>query len=137
MKIPQKDFESPEDYLAFVDSFVSLLDQQMKLVELRVTDPEQVRDVIFQMPAIISLVNTVGYLRGQDGMFFDVRPATYGPNPLYGYEGHFETRLYHLIEKILNSAEKNEYIDRLEKYFIQARTLREPRDIEFEINFLT
>lgn len=74
------------------------------------------------MPAIISLVNTVGYLRGQDGMFLDIRPRTENQNEFYGYEDLFEKRLNKLIDILMDSDEKDFYQERLESYLIKSRT---------------
>lgn len=74
------------------------------------------------MPAIISLVNTVGYLRGQDGMFLDIRPRTENQGEFYKYEDQFETRLDKLIDILMDSDEKDFYIERLESYLIKSRT---------------
>ena len=74
------------------------------------------------MMALIALVNTVGYLRGQGGMFLDIRPMTSHQKQLYAYEDMFEVRLNRLIGIILNSEVNEFYKERLDAYFIKART---------------
>lgn len=118
-----KKIESAEEYTEFVRAFATLLDQQLTLVEGYMDRKDGVRDLIHQMPALISLVNTIGYLRGQDGMFLDVRPsAPENQKEFYGYEDMFEKRLDTVIDFLLHSDEKEYYRERLESYFVKART---------------
>lgn len=114
--------ESGEAYTEFVRAFSTLLDQQLTLLEGYMNGKEGAHTLIQQMPALISLVNTVGYLRGQDGMFLDIRPSTENQKEFYEYEDLFEKRLSTLIDFILNSDEKEYYRERLESYFVKART---------------
>ena len=114
--------ESGEAYTEFVRAFATLLDQQLTLLEGYMNGKEGAHNLIQQMPALISLVNTIGYLRGQDGMFLDIRPSTENQKEFYEYEDLFEKRLSTLIDFILNSDEKEYYRERLESYFVKART---------------
>lgn len=118
----KKIMESAEEYTEFVRAFATLLDQQLTLLEGYAKSKEGAHDLIQQMPALISLVNTVGYLRGQDGMFLDIRPRTENQKEFYGYEDLFEKRLGALIDFVLSSDEKEYYRERLESYFVKART---------------
>ncbi|MBP9728418.1 MAG: hypothetical protein KBD27_03500 [Candidatus Moranbacteria bacterium] len=122
MENNKRKIESAEGYTEFVRVFATLLDQQLTLVEGYMNEQEGAHNLIQQMPALISLVNTVGYLRGQDGMFLDIRPSTENQKEFYGYEDMFEKRLSTLIDYILNSDEKEYYRERLESYFVKART---------------
>lgn len=122
IEINKKMIESPEAYTEFVRAFATLLDQQLTLLEGYVNEKEGAHNLIQQMPAMISLVNTVGYLRGQDGMFLDIRPSTENQKEFYEYEDLFEKRLSTLIDFILTSDEKEYYLERLESYFVKART---------------
>lgn len=122
MERNNKIIESSEAYTEFVRAFATLLDQQLTLLEGYTKNKEGAHDLIQQMPAIISLVNTVGYLRGQDGMFLDIRPRTENQKEFYEYEDLFEKRLGVLIDFLLNSEEKAYYQERLESYFVKART---------------
>lgn len=114
--------ESGEAYTEFVRAFATLLDQQLTLLEGYMNGKEGAHNLIQQMPALISLVNTIGYLRGQDGMFLDIRPSTENQKEFYEYEDLFEKRLSTLIDFILNSDEKEYYRERLESYFVKVRT---------------
>lgn len=122
MEINKKVIESAEGYTEFVRAFATLLDQQLTLLEGYMNGKEGAHNLIQQMPAIISLVNTVGYLRGQDGMFLDIRPSTDNQKEFYEYEDLFEKRLGTLIDFLLQSDEKEYYRERLESYFVKART---------------
>lgn len=122
MEISKKVIESAEGYTEFVRAFATLLDQQLTLLEGYMNGKEGAHNLIQHMPAIISLVNTVGYLRGQDGMFLDIRPRTENQKEFYGYEDLFEKRLSTLIDFVLSSDEKEYYRERLESYFVKART---------------
>lgn len=114
--------ESGEAYTEFVRAFATLLDQQLTLLEGYMNGKEGAYTLIQQMPALISLVNTIGYLRGQDGMFLNIRPSTENQKEFYEYEDLFEKRLSALIDFILNSDEKEYYRERLESYFVKVRT---------------
>lgn len=124
MDIRRTQFASAEEYIQFVKTFVTLLDTQFAIWEEMANSKEMLGGLVQQMPAIISLVNTVGYLRGQDGVFLNVRPPKVSEfqKELYTYEDQFEVRLKRLIETILSSDEKGSYTERLERYFITART---------------
>lgn len=122
MEINKKMIESAEGYTEFVRAFATLLDQQLTLLEGYMNRKEGAHNLIQQMPALISLVNTVGYLRGQDGMFLDIRPSTENQKEFYEYEDLFEKRLSTLIDFVLSSEEKEYYQERLESYFVKART---------------
>lgn len=69
IKIQPKSITTANQYLTPVRQYVTLLDKQLKVMEKASKKKKQVRDVVESMPALISLVNTVAYLRGQDGMF--------------------------------------------------------------------
>lgn len=67
---------SRQEYTNFVREFVALLDQQLVIWEESAKDSRELHELARRMPALISLINTVGYLRGQDNVFLDVRPRT-------------------------------------------------------------
>lgn len=122
MDINQKQIKTAEEYINFVREFVTLLDRQLIFWEESVKNYGSSHELANQMPALISLVNTVGYLRGQDGVFLDIRPITENQKEFYDYEYLFESRLEKLIGTILNSKEKEFYQDRLKECFIKVRT---------------
>jgi len=126
MDIQKRQLSTPEEYTNFVMGFVTLVDEQLSVWENRAKNKENLHDLARQMPAIISLVNTVGYLRGQDGMFLDIRPRTENQSEFYKYEDLFEKRLNKLIDILMDSEEKDYYKERLESYLIKSRTKQKP-----------
>jgi hypothetical protein len=121
MKIQQKKLSTAQEYTNFVREYATLLDQQLSIWEDKVTNKENLHDLAHQMPALISLVNTVGYLRGQDGLFLDIRPHTENQSEFYSYEDLFEIRLRKLTDLLMNSDEKDYYVERIESYLIKSR----------------
>jgi len=126
MDIQKQQLSTADEYTKFVREFATLLDEQLCVWEDRAKNKENLHELARQMPAIISLVNTVGYLRGQDGMFLDMRPRTENQNEFYGYEDLFEKRLDQLINTLMDSDEKDFYKERLESYLIKSRTKQKP-----------
>jgi len=126
MDIQKRQLSTPEEYTNFVMGFVTLVDEQLSVWENRAKNKENLHDLARQMPAIISLVNTVGYLRGQDGMFLDIRPQTENQSEFYKYEDLFEKRLNKFIDILMDSEEKDYYKERLESYLIKSRTKQKP-----------
>ncbi len=126
MEIQKKQLSTADEYTKFVREFVTLLDEQLSVWEDRAKNKENLHELARQMPAIISLVNTIGYLRGQDGMFLDIRPRTQNQSEFYGYEDQFEKRLDQLIDILMDSDEKDFYKERLESYLIKSRTKQKP-----------
>lgn len=126
MDIQKQQLSTADEYTKFVREFVTLLDEQFSIWEDRAKNNEELHDLARQMPAIISLVNTVGYLRGQDGVFLDIRPQTENQTEFYKYEDQFEKRLDKLIDILMDSDEKDFYKERLESYLVKSRTKQKP-----------
>ncbi len=79
---------------------------------------------VHKLPGLISLVNTIGYLRGQDGFFLDHRPAGLGEysSTLYALEDKVENILSFNLEELCKDASTISVIrQRLLQYFVQAR----------------
>jgi len=128
MELPNHPIKNENEWKQFVEQFVTLLDTEMTRWEEKAKDQTYITELIHAMPALISLVNTVGYLRGQDGMFDhlgpEIRHATTQKN--YEYEDELESRLNKLIDIILQSKEKDYYTQRLDSYFTKVRTKQKP-----------
>jgi hypothetical protein len=122
MNIQKQHLSTGDEYTKFVREFVTLLDEQLSACEEYAKKPEDLYSLAHQMPAIISLINTVGYLRGQDGIFLRIRPSTENQKEFYEYEDKFEERLKNLIDILMASNRKDVYKERLESYFIKSRT---------------
>jgi len=122
MEITKHTITTADEYVDFVRKFVTLVDEQLRFYEKENIGDGELLGLATQMPALISLVNTVGYLRGQDGMFLDIRPSTDKQQEFYALEDEFEHRLKKLIDTVMNSNQKDIYLDRLHTYFIKARS---------------
>lgn len=122
MTIPNVSFVSAEQYIAFVQTFVSLADKELTRLENIQLSEKTIHTVIERIPAIISIVNTIGYLRGQDNVFVNDRPVIENQTLLYEYEDYFEKRLRDLINAI-KTYDKDQYLNTsIEKYFLKTRT---------------
>jgi hypothetical protein len=122
MEITKNKITRADEYIDFVRKFTTLLDEQMSSHEKENLDDNGLLNLATSLPALISLVNTVGYLRGQDGMFLDIRPRTDSQQELYALEDSFENRLKKLIDTVMKSNQKDFYLDKLNTYFIKARS---------------
>jgi hypothetical protein len=91
------------------------------------SDPDKRRHKEFakKIVRIISLVNTIGFLRGQDGMFNDIRPpATVSIGGLYRFEDDLENRLRVLIDYIESeeSGVTDFYHRYLHRFYVASRS---------------
>lgn len=123
MKTEFLTFAFPDSvYMDLVEKFCILADLEISRWEKIMASGKHDSELATAMPALISIVNTIGYLRGQDGMFDDSRSPGVDNKKLYQYEDAFEKRLRNLINYIKNSKMKDWYIQRLTDYFIKARS---------------
>lgn len=125
MELNKQEITTAEEYVDFVRKFATLLDKQMRRYEDDLTDQSLI-NLSRQMPALISAVNTMGYLRGQDGMFLDLRPMTNNQQEFYALEDRFEVRLSALIDQVMNSSQKDFYLERLDSYYVKVRSKQKP-----------
>ncbi len=125
MELNKQEITTAEEYVDFVRKFATLLDMQMRRYEDDLTDQSLI-NLSRQMPALISAVNTMGYLRGQDGMFLDLRPMTNNQQEFYALEDGFEVRLSALIDYLMNSSQKDFYLERLDSYYVKVRSKQKP-----------
>lgn len=119
------------EYLTFAQAFFALVERECAKAKADI-QTQGVESVIHRMPALISLVNSVGYLRGQDGMFRDEHPRSVSDtqNLLYKMEGRAEDQLNEIIQLLLASdATKERYKERLMNYFVRSRSGEKPSSI--------
>ncbi len=121
MSLNFKETKTAEEYKDLVERFSLLVDKELRIFEQGVKEGK-VAEIIPMMPKLISLVNTVGYLRGQDNAFLDYRPHLDFQNDLYKNERDFENRLRCLIESIKSSGLAEGYKRCLSEYFIKTRS---------------
>jgi hypothetical protein len=119
--------QNTQEYIDIAEKLSALVDQELSRVESN-RHEGRFHDVILRLPAIISAVNTIGYLRGEDGMFLDFRPKDIQEKgvqgALYANEEAFEHRLQALIDYLSTTKEADFYRETLERYYITARTAR-------------
>lgn len=113
---------TPEEYKHLVANMAGLLDSQMTQREQMLAEqwPEAILHVT---PAMICLVNTIGFLRGQHNIFLDIRPHTDNQQELYSYEDFFEKRLNAIIQTILKSDHTDAYRRTISQYLVDWRTM--------------
>lgn len=124
-----KEIKTPEEYLDFAQKLAYLTDLELSQAEQSVN---QGYDVSQRLPALISMVNTVGYLRGQDGMFGHLEPKLNleDKKPLFQNEKEFENRLSVMIDKVMFSKYADDYRRALENYYVRVRTNTPPSDLK-------
>ncbi len=116
-----------EEYMSVARNFVGLTDVLMTTIET-MSDPGRAHEVALRLPMVISLVNTIGYFRGDDGGFYDVRPKDMMGNhdmqsELYAQQDLFEKRLQALINEVLASKDADVYREKLQEYFVKSRSV--------------
>ncbi len=123
--IEHKRIETPNEYRDLVAWYTFLLNKEFEMVEqeMEFGSPMEIAECI---PKLISAVNVVGYLRGQDKMFIVPRPNGIDfQAELYKTEEFYEDRLWKLIDYV-NKDEKasRKYRGLLEEYYVKSRGLR-------------
>jgi hypothetical protein len=120
--------ETVEEYMVMVKQFSGLVAAELKMVE-EDAQKGDVYSVVQRLSGLVSIINTLGYLRGQDGFFLDSRPnglAGEYQRQLYAMEDEVETRLWKLIEFVCNTAEgREQYLSHMHTYYLDARTPKE------------
>jgi len=122
MPISPKQSNTEAEYKNLVERFSYLADQELKKCEASIAKGD-LHSAAIQMPSVISLVSTIGYFRGQDGVFLDFRPnVTNIQGDLYANEDAFEARLRKVMNTIKASSEAAFYKNQLETAFVKNRT---------------
>lgn len=108
-----------DEYMQCVRTLSALVD-----AELTKTEQSNAEQMLYRLPRIISMVNTIGHLRGQDNFFLDDRPSDVLPlfqKDLYALEDSMEGRLRAVIMKVMDAGLSDALRENLEKYYITAR----------------
>lgn len=116
------EIKTPEAYRQLVEQFSFLADKELQKYEVWASQGN-LHEMALGLPKIISIVNVIGYLRGQDGAFSDIRPKTDFQPELYKNEDFFEKRLFALITQV--NASKQEaptYKLAVHTYYLKARS---------------
>lgn len=120
--------ETAHAYMDLVSRYSWLVDSELKKAESAINEsPEHgPESIINSIPKLISLVNVVGYLRGQDYAFIDVRPheVINQQSELCKNEDEFEARLIKIVQAAYDNPKNREkYEWRIRNYFLKARLL--------------
>lgn len=108
MKLVFKKINNEDEYQNFVEQVYFLADQELKKAEeIKIKDNHH--DLALVLPKLVSIVNIIGYLRGQDNIFVDFRPHVSFQQELYLMEEEFEKRLSQLIDYIKTTDSKDLY----------------------------
>lgn len=112
------------EYRQLVEHFSFLVDAEFKKFE-NINSSEEAHTAALEAPKLVSLVNTIGYLRGQDNAFLDVRPheVVEYQKELYANEDGFEDRLKELLKKIVSFGKTDVYNYYMNEYFIKSRSI--------------
>jgi len=112
---------NPNEYLQCVQTLAGLADAEFVRAE-----QSDMHNLLSRLPGLVSIVNVIGYLRGQDGFFIDVRPEGLAESQrdLYALEDEFEKRLSALLTKVADSYNVAELHQRMDAYYVTARTPR-------------
>lgn len=124
MEFSFKNIDTEEEYKDFVEQFCFLVDKELIKAE-DMKNKGNHHNLALILPKIISAVNIVGYLRGQDNMFIDFRPHVSFQNELYKIEGEFEKRLFTLIDYIKLSDSKDLSKSMIKEYYLKNRGFNE------------
>jgi hypothetical protein len=120
-----KDIKTADEYKDLVEKYSWLVDSELKKVEQNIREHPANLDVnIESLPKLISLVNVIGYLRGQGNAFIEVRPDGVAEfqRELYDNEDAFEGRLREIIKAIcVDTIYLEKYKAVLDRYFLKAR----------------
>lgn len=124
MPISFKSINTEEEYKDFVEQFYFLADKELQRAEELKIKGEHYK-LALVLAKIISIVNTVGYLRGQDNVFLDFRPHVSFQKELYQVEDEFEKRLYQLIDYIKTTESREVCKSMVEEYYLKNRKLKD------------
>lgn len=115
----QTPLTTAEEYLQTLTRLCALVDGQMITAEEAQTKGD-LRSVAQALPPLISMVNTIGYFRGEDNQFLSGRPpeVTHYQEELRAYEKGFVDRLSSLISFIMQSDERTHYRQLLHEYYL-------------------
>ena len=130
MSIEFKKIETVKVYMDLVEKLSYLTDNALKKLEKQVEEKD-IWSASHFIPEVISLVNTIAYLRGDSAIFLEYRPDGLEEfqRDLYRNEDVFIARLYKLIE-IISESEKDRkiYKNALKEYYINRNLPHEYRE---------
>ncbi len=123
MNINKVLFENGDDYLRFVRQFVTLTNQKLSEAEEAILDKTRINSVADMLPGIIAMVESTGFLRGQDGFFHEIERTGESQNEFYSYEDGFLKRLDKVILAVVESEAKEFYNDKMNHFYVMSKHL--------------
>lgn len=116
---------STDEYLDVAEKLAGLVDAKLAEIEA-LPEADRLKSLPEALPALVSLVNTVGYF--SVGLFRYVNakfdPSGEAKRNLQINENTFEKRLQALIDEVGSSSEAELSKQHLERYYVTARTKR-------------
>lgn len=111
-----------EEYIELAKRIAWLVDTELLETENKMSEG-RFDLVISKLPKLISMVNMVGYLRGQDGTFLDARPSVgEHQSELYALEDACEARLRKLITYVCTNENRAKATEaRIREYYLTDR----------------
>jgi hypothetical protein len=123
------DFEpcnKPSQYLEMVARLSFLIDCEIsagedKTMLIDQAPKKEVEEICWLVPRLISMSNTMGFLRGQDNRFTNFRPDGITPdeqNDLYADADFVQQRVQDIIIKLIEAGYKLQLTKAMQKYYM-------------------
>lgn len=123
------DFEpckKPNDYLEMVARLSFLVDCELsagedKMIAVNEAPKEEVEEICWLVPRLISMTNVLGFLRGQGNRFLAYRPRGITgdeQDDLYADADFAEQRVQDIITKLIKMGYKQQLSKSLERYYV-------------------
>jgi hypothetical protein len=122
--------DNPESYIATAEAITALTGAALSDLEAS-RDRGDLGSTARGLPPVVSLVNVVGYMRGQGGVLLSHRPAGVQDHQaaLYAAEDAAEKRLWALIDAVCADPESRvAYLASMREYYLIHRTPQEYRE---------
>ncbi len=116
-----KPFDNGDDYLDMVGNLAYLVDESLRPLEIMIESGQVDEEMmLMRLPAFISLVNTIGYLRGRESIFTDIRPreTAHEQELIRETEKSLENRLSSIIAYIKGTGNAGKASKILSSYFL-------------------
>ena len=114
---------SEEQYIEMVKQYSYLADYSLSLIEAEIQNSVSPQELINNLLKLISLVNVIGYFRGQDGVLMDFQSLrTNSMSWLRQNEDEFENRLWSIIDYVkADEIAAKQYRAKMLDYYLKNR----------------
>jgi len=116
---------SDADFSTMVSAFGKYLEFSLRFMEDELENGSVDR-VVDNLAQLISMGNTIGYFRGENSVLISRKgllPANEIRTEAAKLESDFENRIHAIITKVMESDVANDYVMRLFRYFVVARSV--------------